>query len=496
MSRIRILRAAVTYLIPFLVIIDPCAVAQTIDAAAISGANAFDQVQRAHNALFGSGVILATSFTGTQSTSNAGAATPLTISNSGVTVVWGSATFVLGISATVSSTINISGSNDQFICAKGGPVGTSGAAGTVFQYQTDTSQSGTATVISIAPGTYANGIVVHGCAVQGNRLQSGDIGKGADCLKVQDIMGGLLIEDLTLTNCGGNGIHVLNSDNYVIQRNYISQSSAPGIYLTSTAANPITGGVYPGQKTVRDNQLFDTSTQMGGGIYSINVGSAAYPLTQNVMVQNNVIANGVTDAFHNTNTNSNPCLGNNTLYATGCAGGMQFGSRVEGYEASGNVVRNTLAECISAGGSNFRVHHNTLSLCSVNSGGTVVAGSGGILYYVASDSGIQPPPATQGDAEIDNNLVTDSGYVFTVTLGNTNTVDNMIVQHVNFHDNHGRCLSVCTPPNQTLLVGILIRNLSNSMGGGCTSEPSNLCKWSITNSSFLDNGLRTTTTDR
>jgi hypothetical protein len=456
-----------------------------LDASQFSGADAFAQVNACVAALpAGGGKCDASNLPAANTVS-----TNLVISKANVEVDWGASTFTMGS----STTITISGSGDNFNCLHGV---------TTFVAATNTG-SGVAGQLSGAIMTLESGsnIRTGGCVIEGNRLASGDIYDGANGLTAQSVPSGLLLEDLTITNAGGNGIQISNSDNWVVQRVYVAQSSAPGINVNSTTGST----PYLGYKIIRDSQFYDNVTAVGAcgvgghtawcttgggpgggtiptGNYEVNVlSSVGYGYTRNLRFINNTIANGYIGGGSTTAGSCTGWNGSSGSSAYGCLGGFQL-SNTSDYEVANNTVRNTQAECVAVGYTHGHIHHNNLSLCATATDGTIPNnGSGGVSFYVASADGSTPGiPTTQGFSEIDHNLCVDCGYVVQLVLGQTNNNDSMVLSDLTVDHNIGQVL------NQALKAGIHVRNATTN-NTPCGGETPRACNWTITNSNISGN---------
>ena len=175
----------------------------------------------------------------------------LTISQSNVKVDFGASAFT----AAAGTQIVISGSNVEFNCLRGA---------TSFNFA---ATAGTGT-----PGTIDKSRCEHHgkqCALprvrgdgQPNWLGRYVFG-GSTCVKAVGVTG-LVIEDNTVSQCGGDGVAVNNSDQFTIQRNTTIQTSGPGINVNSSS-----GGPYYGLKVIQGNQVYEAVTSVGlSGTYS------------------------------------------------------------------------------------------------------------------------------------------------------------------------------------------------------------------------------------
>jgi hypothetical protein len=433
-----------------------------LDVSQFPGTDAFAQVNACIAALpAGGGKCDAGNLPATASVS-----TNLTISKSNVEIDWGASTFAMG----AGNTITISGSNVDFRCL-GGAAGTA----TVFSFTSSTG-SGTPGVSSGSVVT-ATGQNLHfrGCSILGNRIASGDNLSGASCFTGQGA-NGLVIEDSSFTNCGGLGINLSNLNNGTIEKNYIAQSSGPGIQLNAGTTGPFFGDV------IRGNWLYDTDTSGAESGYELNViSSSGAGQLNKVKILNNWIMNDIVGGDQTGNDDVCTILQTPSIPpgsgSTGCLGGIQVSPNVMNYEIAGNVVRNTYAEGIAAGGWKSDIHDNDVSLNNVDQTGTVRNnGSGCVLYYIGN--GI----ATQGDATIHDNQCSDSGYVVELALGKNVAQDGIVVENMDVHDNHGFTIT------STLNAGIKIVNDTNSTPGGqLCGGGTRACNWTINNLTFSSN---------
>ncbi len=448
-----------------------------LDASQFSGSDAFAQINACISALPSSGGICdARNLAATNSVS-----TTLAISKNGVELDFGSSTFT----AASGTLIAISGSNVEFNCLRG-------AGGTDFNFTAGTG-SGTPGTPAGSPDINITGTSVRmrGCSIQGNRIASGDTYSGSDCVRATSATG-LLLEDNTVTQCGAYGIGIGNTDSFTVRRNYIAQTSGPGINVNSS-----TGGPYYGLKLIQDNQVYDVVTSVGlagtypaipTGNYQLNVASSGgWGKTRNVRVLDNTIAN---DAACTAGTgcdlsqSKDVCLGAGTAQATGCLGGMQVLANVD-FEVAGNVVRNTQAEGIAVSGTSGNIHDNEESLIHVNTSGSVVNDGSGCVSFFISNINVGSP-TTQGDSKIHDNHCYDAGYVVQLILGSNTNADGLTVENLDVHNNHGSTLS------NVLDTGIKIVNTTDSntpCAGGTRA-----CQWTIVNSSFSDNDVKASTT--
>lgn len=456
-----------------------------LDVSQFSGADAFAQVNACVAALpAGGGTCDARNLPAANSVS-----TSLAVSKANVEIEWGASTFTMGTSATIT----ISGSGDNFNCLHGM---------TTFVSSANTG-SGVAgqllgSIITLQTGS---NLRAGGCVIQGNRLASGDLYDGATALTAQSVPTGLLLEDLTITNAGGNGILISNSDNWIVQRVNVAQSSAPGLNVNSTTGS----APYLGYKIIRDSQFYDNVTSIGacgvgghagwctagggpgGGVipsgnYEVNIGSSVgYGYTRNIRFINNVIENGYAGGGSTTAGSCTGWNGSSGGGAYGCLGGFQL-SNTSDYEVANNTVRNTQAECVAVGFTHGHVHHNNLSLCATATDGTIPNnGSGGISFYVAnSNNSVSGMPTTQGFSEIDHNLCVDCGYVVQVVLGQTNNADGMTLSDLTVDHNAGQV------QNQALKTGIHILN-ATTHNTPCGGGSPRACNWTITNCNFSGN---------
>ncbi len=401
-------------------------------------------------------------------------ASTLTISQSNVKVDFGASAFT----AAAGTQIVISGSNVEFNCLRGA---------TSFNFAA-TAGTGTPGTMSTNPDVSitGNNVRFRGCAVTGNRIGSGDTYSGSTCVKAVGVTG-LVIEDNTVSQCGGDGVAVNNSDQFTIQRNTTIQTSGPGINVNSSS-----GGPYYGLKVIQGNQVYEAVTSVGlsgtysaipTGNYELNVvSSGGWGKTRNVRVLDNSIMNDfacTAGTGCDDSASDDVCSGAGTAQATGCMGGMQV-LATDDYEVAGNVVRNTLAEGIAVSGTGGNVHDNEESLIHVNTSGQVIDnGSGCVSFFISNVN--TSSPTTQGDSKIHDNHCYDAGYVVQVILGLNTTVDGLTVENLDIHNNHGIAMT------STLKDGIRITNATanNTPCGSGTRA----CNWTITNSNIANNDV-------